>query len=94
MPWPVLNPVSIEEHVLLTRETITVDYKLINWIKTAAWEGALIQDTYNRRYLTNGINKWSIAPHRVYDIIPSIDESIFMERWNMYFVYDSLNLKE
>ncbi len=69
----------------------TMQYKLINWIKTAAWEGALIQDEKGRQYLTHGIKSWSPAAHRIYEVIPCIStEADFMRRWKESHPYDSI----
>ncbi|MBT2759886.1 hypothetical protein [Paenibacillus sp. ISL-20] len=68
-----------------------MQYKLINWIRTAAWEGALIQDENGNQYLTHGIKSWSPAPHRKYEVVPNIsNEADFMRRWKESHPYDNL----
>lgn len=65
-------------------------YKLINWIKTEKWEGALIEKPDGKQLLTNGLIKWELAPNRKFEITPSIDTTSFMKWWEQYFPYDTL----
>lgn len=70
-----------------------MQYKLINWIKTDYWEGALIQDADGKQYLTHGIKFWNPAPHRKYEVIPFIsNEADFMRRWKENRPYDNLSI--
>jgi hypothetical protein len=68
-------------------------FKLINWIKTANWEGALIQDTNGKQFLTSGIYKWTLEPHREYEIVDAIDENKFFKYWNTHYPYCTLETK-
>lgn len=68
-----------------------MQYKLINWIKTEHWDGALVQSENGNQYLTHGTYSWSLAPHRKYEVVPYIsNEAEFMRRWKEYHPYDNL----
>ncbi len=68
-----------------------MQYKLINWIKTDYWEGALVQSENGNQYLTHGIKSWGPAPHRKYEVVERINNvSEFMRRWRENYPYDTL----
>lgn len=65
-----------------------MNYKLKNWIETAKWQGALIENEDGRLFLTSGIIIWETNESRHYKIIDSIDdETKFFERWKEQFPY-------
>lgn len=70
-------------------------YNFINWIKTANWEGALLEDVdTGKRFLSSGVMIWEELPHRNYEVIPNGNKGGFVERWNKNFPYSKLQFNQ
>lgn len=71
-------------------------YRVIEYIKTYNWEGAIIEDLKTKeKYITNGVYKWEARKERLKKctIVEKIDVDALMDRWNKYFYYSTLELK-
>lgn len=68
-------------------------YKILNYIKTCNWEGAIIEDQdTKKKFITNGVYKWDFKEERLrkIEIVESIDKKSFMKFWNRHFEYEKI----